>query len=293
MLQEAVNDFLASLAGGDVERSGGSLNTMMAYRNDLGQLYTYISSQNIYDWWHVSPEQLAVYIDEMRQGQGYRPATMARKLATMKAFFRYLRHKGLVGVDPTVDMILPPIEREQPQILSSEQIHMLFNCVDRDTPLGLRDLAMLHLLYATGIRTSELISLDVTHFQAQDPLIHCVNVRGHVKRNRVLPLTAVAADALERYLSNGRPLLQPAVGQQALFLNHRGERLTRQGFWLVIKGHAQRAEIQELSPHMLRHSFAMLMLDSGMDLSSVQELLGHAHISTTQLYCHITPSLNK
>ena len=293
MLQEAVDDFLASLAGGEVERSGGSLNTMMAYRNDLGQLCTYILSQGSHDWWQVTHEQLATYMDKMRMGQGYRPATMARKLATMKAFFRYLRHKGAVSVDPTTDVILPPIERDQPQILSSEQIHTLFNCVDRDTPLGLRDLAMLHLLYATGIRTSELISLDVTHFQAQETLVNCVNVRGHVKRNRVLPLTAVAADALERYLTNGRPLLQPATGQQAIFLNHRGERLTRQGFWLVIKGHAQRAEIEELSPHMLRHSFAMLMLDSGMELSSVQELLGHAHISTTQLYCHITPGLNK
>ncbi|GCE20199.1 tyrosine-type recombinase/integrase [Dictyobacter kobayashii] len=156
--------------------------------------------------------------------------------------------------------------------------------------MGMRDLAMLHLLYATGIRTSELVSLDVDDFCAQDAVIKCAGARGNV---RLLPLTSAAMNVLELYLARARPHCTRHANEQALFLNHHGDRLTRQGFWLIIKGYARRAGIEDLTPHKLRHSFAMLMLDSGMDLGSVQELLGHAHISTTQFYCQLVSTQGK
>jgi integrase/recombinase XerD len=287
LLQDAVDDFVVSLMNGEVDRSGGSRNTMMAYRNDLGQLCSYMRALGITDWLHVTHDQLDDYIREMREGRVYRPTTIARKLAAVKSFFRYMYQKKILLCDPAVGLALPSFERELPQVLSPEAIYDLFRRIEVDTPIGIRDLAMIKLLYATGIRTSELVSLDTDHFQAANANLQCVSMRGNVRRERSLPLTSVAVDAMDNYMLHGRPHLMRYVGEQALFLNHHGERLTRQGFWLIIKGYAHRAGIDDLTPHRLRHSFAILMLNSGMDLGSVQELLGHAHISTTQLYCQL------
>lgn len=287
MLQEAVDDFVVSLANGGIERSGGSYNTIMAYRNDLGQLCSYLMVQGLTTWHHVTLQHLIGYVHEMREGQVYRPSTVARKLAALKSFFRYLCQKGVLAEDPAVGMLLPPLEKDAPQAVNAEQIQRLFQLVDQETPIGLRDLAMLYVLYATGIRTSELVSLDVAHLYQDLSQLQCVGVRGNTRRDRTLPLTSAAMDALGNYLAHGRPHFMRYTSQPALFLNHHGERLTRQGFWLIIKGYARRAGIQDLTPHKLRHSFALLMLKNGVDLSSVQELLGHAHISTTQSYCQL------
>ncbi len=287
MLQKAIEDFFVSLANGEVERSGGSNNTIMAYRNDLGQLCNYMMALGVTNWLHVTPKHLTDYIREMREGQVYRPTTIARKLAAVKSFFRYMYQKKILVCDPSLGISLPPFERDLPQILSSADLYELFRGIALDTPTGIRDLAMIKLLYATGIRTSELVSLDVDHFQVAHATLQCIGLRRNVRYVRVLPLTSAATDALENYLAHGRPHFMRYEGEQALFLNHHGERLTRQGFWLIIKGYARRAGIQDLTPHSLRHSFAILMLSSGMDLGSVQELLGHAHISTTQLYCQL------
>jgi integrase/recombinase XerD len=292
MLKKVIEDFFVSLANGEVERSGGSNNTIMAYRNDLGQLCNYMVALGVTDWLHVTPKHLTDYIREMREGQMYRPTTMARKLASVKSFFRYMFQKKILFSDPALGLTLPPFERELPQVLSSADLYELFRGIALDTPTGLRDLAMIKLLYATGIRTSELVSLNVDHLNVEHATLQCSSERRNVRHTRVLPLTSVAIDALEKYLAHGRPRFMRYNSEQALFLNHHGERLTRQGFWLIIKGYACRAGMQNLTPQQLRHSFAILMLSSGMDLGTVQELLGHAHISTTQLYCQMVQTEN-
>jgi len=260
----------------------------VAYRNDLNQVCSYLTRQQIENWQQVTHEHIAGYLLEMRDAQAYRPATIARKLAALKTFFRYLESTGIITSDPIEKLDTPRIQRELPHILSQEQISNLFRQVDVETQAGKRDFAMLHMLYATGMRVSELISLNLSDFDAEGATILCPGRNGRSKRERVLPLSVIVVEATERYLETARPgLITRHPDEQALFLNHHGERLTRQGFWLIIKGYARQAGITEITPHMLRHSFAILMLQGGMELRSVQELLGHAHISTTQVYSQL------
>ena len=247
-----------------------------------------LKRQQIENWQQVTHEHIAGYLLEMRDAQAYRPATIARKLAALKTFFRYLESTGIITSDPIEKLDAPRIQRELPHILSQEQVANLFRQVDVETSAGKRDFAMLHMLYATGMRVSELVSLNLSDFDAQGATIVCPGRNGRSKRERVLPLLTTVVEATKRYLETARPgLITHHPEEQALFLNHHGERLTRQGFWLIIKGYARQADITEITPHMLRHSFAILMLQGGMDLRSVQELLGHAHISTTQVYSQL------
>ncbi len=288
MLQEVIDEYIASLSLKEQGRSGTNQNTVVAYRNDLNQVCSYLKRQQIENWQQVTHEHIAGYLLEMRDAQAYRPATIARKLAALKTFFRYLESTGIITSDPIEKLDTPRIQREMPHILSQEQISNLFRQVDVETPAGKRDFAMLHMLYATGMRVSELISLNLGDFDAEGATILCPGRNGRSKRERVLPLSVIAVEATERYLETARQgLITRHPDEQALFLNHHGERLTRQGFWLIIKGYARQTGITEVTPHMLRHSFAILMLQGGMELRSVQELLGHAHISTTQVYSQL------
>jgi integrase/recombinase XerD len=288
MLQEVIDEYIASLSlkkqGGD----GTNQNTIVAYRNDLNQVCSYLKRQQIENWQQVTHEHIVGYLLEMQDAQAYRPATIARKLAALKTFLRYLQSTGIITSDPIEKLDAPRIQRELPHVLGQEQIANLFRQVDVETPAGKRDFAMLHMLYATGMRVSELISLDLSDFDAEGATIVCPGRNGRNKRERVLPLSTTVVEATKRYLEIARPgLIARHPEEQALFLNHHGERLTRQGFWLIIKGYARQAGITEITPHMLRHSFAILMLQGGMELRSVQELLGHAHISTTQVYSQL------
>ena len=288
MLQEVIDEYIASLSSKEQGRSGTNQNTIVAYRNDLNQVCSYLKRQQIENWQQVTHEHIAGYLLEMRDAQAYRPATIARKLAALKSFFRYLESTGIITSDPIEKLDAPRIQRELPHILSQEQLSNLFRQVDVETPVGKRDFAMLHMLYATGMRVSELISLDLGDFNAGSATVLCPGRNGRSKRERVLPLPAKVVEATKRYLETVRPgLIARHPEEQALFLNHHGERLTRQGFWLIIKGYARLAGITEITPHMLRHSFAISMLQGGMELRSVQELLGHAHISTTQVYSQL------
>ena len=288
MLQEVIDEYIASLSLKEQGHGGTNQNTVMAYRNDLNQVCSYLKRQEIENWQQVTHEHIAGYLLEMRDAQAYRPTTIARKLAALKTFFRYLESTGIITSDPIEKLDAPRIQRELPHILSQEQIANLFRQVVVETPAGKRDFAMLHLLYATGMRVSELISLNLSDFDAEGATMVCPGRNGRSKRERVLPLPAISVEATKRYLETARPgLIIRHPEEQALFLNHHGERLTRQGFWLIIKGYARRASITEITPHMLRHSFAILMLQEGMELRSVQELLGHAHISTTQVYSQL------
>jgi len=290
MLHDIIDEYLLSLSIDDVDPRGTSeglanQNTIVAYRNDLNQTSNYLCRQQVQDWSEVTQEHIAAYLLEMREAQGYRPATIARKLAALKAFFRYLRATGLITLDPLEQLESPRISKQPPQTLTPEQIASLFQQVDVSLVAGKRDFAMLQMLYATGMRVSELVSLDLTDFRADLATVVCPGQRGRSRRERTLPLSHVAVEAAKQYLEGVRPQLVSRHPElQALFLNHHGERLTRQGFWLIIKGYARQAGITAITPHVLRHSFAVLMLREGMELRSVQELLGHAHISTTQVY---------
>ena len=285
MLQDVIDEYIASLSSKEQGHGGTNQNTVVAYRNDLKQVCSYLKRQQIENWQQVTHELIEGYLLEMHDAQAYRPATVARKLAALKTFFRYMESSGIISSDPIENLGAPRIQRELPHILSPEQITDLFRQVDVETPAGKRDFAMLHMLYATGMRVSELISLNLADFDAINATVVCPGRNGRSKRVRVLPLSTTVVEATNRYMQVARPrLITRHPDEQALFLNHHGERLTRQGFWLIIKGYARQAGIIEITPHMLRHSFAILMLQGGMELRSVQELLGHAHISTTQVY---------
>jgi integrase/recombinase XerD len=299
MLQEVVDEFLTSLSIEDTAADGPSegvanRNTVVAYRNDLTQASTYLARQRVQNWQEVTREHIAAYLLEMRENQAYRPTTIARKLAALKAFFRYLRTSGLIVADPLESLEAPRIQKEPPHALTPEQIASLFQQIDREQPAGRRDFAMFHLLYATGMRVSELVSLDLNDLSLEQATVLCPGRRGRSKRERTLSLTGVVIEATRHYLEHVRPQLSARHPDElALFLNHHGERLTRQGFWLIIKGYARQAGITDITPHRLRHSFAVLMLREGMELRSVQEMLGHAHISTTQVYSQVATRIER
>lgn len=293
MLQDVVDEYLTSLSVEDTSADGTSegvvnRNTVVAYRNDLTQASAYLNRQNVQNWPEVTREHIAAYLLEMRENQAYRPTTIARKLAALKAFFRYLRASGLIAVDPLENFEAPRIQKTPPHALTQEQVANLFRQIDVTQPGGKRDFAMFHLLYATGMRVSELVSLNVGDIHLDLATVLCPGRRGRSKRERTLPLSTIAVESARHYLDNVRPQMTARHPEErALFLNHHGERLTRQGFWLIIKGYARQAGITDITPHRLRHSFAVLMLREGMELRSVQELLGHAHISTTQVYSQV------
>jgi integrase/recombinase XerD len=294
MLQEGIDAYISSLSTKEQGREGTNQNTIVAYRNDLNQACAYLARQGVEDWPQVTRAHIAAYLLQMRDELDYRPTTIARKLASLKTFFRHLRASGTFSVDPIEEMNAPRIQKEPPRILSQEQVADLFRQVATNSPSGIRDLAMLHLLYATGMRVSELVALNLEHIDLEQATVICAGRNGKNRRERVLPLSLIALDQIKNYLANARQrLIQHHPDEQALFVNHHGERLTRQGFWLIIKGYARQANITGITPHMLRHSFAILMLQNGMELRSVQELLGHAHIATTQVYSQLARETSK
>jgi integrase/recombinase XerD len=287
MLQEAVDKFIISLSSAEEIRGKSNKNTIVAYRNDLHQFCTYLDHIQVEDWQQVTSEHIDGYMREMREGQAYQPTTIARKVATLKSFFRHITSDGTITMSPVETLETPHVQKELPSVLRADQVASLFRQVEVETPIGQRDLSMLHMLYATGMRVTELISLNLADVDTQQATVIC---SGRDKQNRlcVLPLSPLVIEVTLQYVQVSRPLLgvhHPDA--EALFLNHHGERLTRQGFWLIIKGYARRAGIEEITPQLLRHSFAMLMLERGMELRSVQALLGHAHITTTQVYSHL------
>ncbi len=266
-----------------------SENTKEAYKNDLHQLADYLAGpQGTLDWTAVSREKLGQYIASLKQ-RDYANRTVARKVAAMKSFFSFLQQEGVVKNDPTDDLDSPRVERLLPKPLSYEDVVKLLDQPAKkgNTPEAKRDAAMLELIYATGMRVSEVVSLQITNLDLQNGVVRCV---GKGSKERLLPIHQGAVAAVQAYLREGRPNLAKAKDADgAVFLNRRGERLTRQGFWLILKGYGQDAGIKApLTPHTLRHSFATHMLRGGAPLRNVQELLGHASISTTQIYTYLT-----
>jgi integrase/recombinase XerD len=291
----SVNEFLEFLA---VEK-GASGNTIAAYRNDLGQMEEFLASTAKSNgngvgvpWLAINQGQVMEYILHLKSpradGKGYSEATVARKVAAVKSFFSFLQAEGKVKVNPTETLASPKVGKSLPKPLTVQEIdELLEQPMKRNTPEARRDRAMLELMYATGLRVTELVSLDVTDCELKGERPH-VRLVGKGNRERQIPLLDQPVQEVEEYIRFARPRLVGERNELALFVNRRGERLTRQGFWLILKGYAQEAGISgRVTPHTLRHSFATHMLRGGMDIHKVQELLGHANISTTQVYTQV------
>ena len=209
---------------------------------------------------------------------------MTRAVASLRSFYGYLLRRGWVRDDPAKGIVPGKVTRKLPQILTSKEVELFLEQPDRTDPKGIRDHAMLELLYATGIRVSELIALDVNSLNLTGGFLRC----GAPGKERIIPLYATAVKALERYLKEVRPQLIDGPQEEALFVNMNGGRMSRQGFWKIIKHYQEKAGIQkEITPHTLRHSFAAHLLENGADLRSIQEMLGHADISSTQIYAQV------
>lgn len=261
---------------------GFSDNTISAYRNDLAQLSDFVSAGPVaLDL--MERGTVVAFILHLRERE-YAPTTVARKIAAVKSFCHFLRRQGLAETDPTESIDSPRVRKYLPKAASFDEIMRLLAQLDGSAPTTLRDKAMLELLYATGLRVTELVSLDVAHVHLDTNTVQCM---GRGNKERAIPFGGLAREALERYLDGARAALAGRHTSPALFLNHHGERLTRQGFWLIIKGYAKQAGIETITPHTLRHSFATHQLSNGADLRTVQELLGHSSIATTQVYTHM------
>lgn len=290
MLQEAVDDYISALSAKEDEHARTNTNTVIAYLNDLTQLGLYLQKQDIEKWSQVTHEHITSYLLVMREGQSYRPATIARKLAAYKSFFRYLRRELIIENNPVEKLEAPRIPKEPAPILTAEQMSSLFHAVPIDTVAGQRDFAMLYMLYATGMRASELVALNVNDVDLEHATVMYPTRIIQTRQERLLSLPAPVIEMFSLYLAKARPRLARHTEEQAFFLNHHGERLTRQGFWLIIKGYAREVGIDEITPHMLRRSFAILMIKGGMELRSIQELLERTHISTVSMYNRVAPS---
>ncbi|MGA2285965.1 MAG: site-specific tyrosine recombinase XerD [Dehalococcoidia bacterium] len=290
-MDDQVGQFLHYLS---VEK-GSSANTIAAYSIDLTQFRGYLSASRNGNgdtlWGGVNRAAVIEYISDLKRRQ-YAEATVARKIAAIKAFFAFLHQvEGVVKQNPTENVGFR-VPKSLPKPLSIKEVDELLEQPARvATPEAKRDKAMLELLYATGMRVTELVSLDMSsiHTNADAPHVRCM---GKGSKERTIPIHKDALEAVEEYLNDSRPRLARDSQELALFLNRRGDRLTRQGFWLILKGYAKKAAINKsVTPHTLRHSFATHMLRGGAPLRNVQELLGHANMSTTQVYTKLTDDM--
>jgi integrase/recombinase XerD len=291
-MDDSVNSFLQHL----VVEKGFSRNTLEAYRNDLGQFQEFTrgrpngASTGAHSWQAVDLNLLNEYITDLRGRKGYRETTTARKVAALKSFFSFLVMNGEIDEDPTESLGSPRVGRTLPRCLSEDEVARLLDEASKTgTPESQRDATILELLYATGLRVSELVSLNVQDIDLQESYVRCW---GKGSRERIAYLYPKALAELKEYLAGARvALLGARKNEQALFVNHRGERLTRQWVWNILKSYSKKAGIDErITPHTLRHSFATHLLQNGASLRHVQELLGHSSISTTQVYTHLADS---
>ena len=284
-MNDPLDEFLSFLSA----EKGASNNTVAAYRNDLRQLATYMKpKEDGKSWEKVDRVIIQDFILDLKSRK-YAETTVARKVAAIRSFFSFLESEGMISSNPTEGLASPRVGKMLPKAISPNEVdELLEQPCKRSTPEARRDRAMLELLYATGMRVTELVSLDLTNLNL-DPENAYVKCSGKGAKERVIPIHEQAAEAVQEYLDEPRPALVRNKNEKALFVNRRGERLTRQGFWLILKGYARAANLREdVTPHTLRHSFATHMLRGGMPLRHVQEMLGHANISTTQVYTHLT-----
>jgi integrase/recombinase XerD len=292
-MQEQIDNYLNHLQN----KLSSSQNTVAAYRNDLKQFYRFIlepartplgviSSNGLVpkEWSEVTRTNLVAFLNHLGERQ-YTTTSIARKTAAVKSFFRYLIDQALIRHDPTERLEAPKVRKAPPRSLTPAQVSQLLALPASSNRLeGLRDNAMLQTIYATGMRVSEMVALNVVDVD-QNGTVRCIGRGG---RERLIPLGESARQALDTYLNGARNTIVRSPEEQALFVNHRGVRLTRQGFWLILKNYARKAGLSEdITPQTLRHSVAVHLLDNNADLKSIQELLGHASITTTQIYVQV------
>ena len=305
-MDRTISSFLQHL----IVEKGFSRNTSDAYRNDLGQFWTFLqdhsddpstgngsgngngpdyeSSKGNFTWAKVDINVLNMYIQDLKVRKGYRDTTTARKVASIKSFFGFLSENSIITEDPTESLGSPRVGRTLPKFLSEEDVASLLDTAYKSgSNEGKRDAVIMELLYATGLRVGELVSINLQDVDLSEAYIRCM---GKGSKERLVYLHSKALEELRRYLRESRiALLGHRRSESALFVNHRGERLTRQWVWTILKTYAQKAGIdQNITPHTLRHSFATHLLQNGASLRHVQELLGHSSISTTQVYTHLT-----
>ena len=286
-MRQEIQSFLDQLS---IEK-GFSDNTLEAYRNDLNQLANFVEELAVIqdynpEWATVDRNLLISYILNLKD-RNYAATTVARKVAAVKSFFDFLVAEGTLRSDPTENLSSPKVGKSLPKPLAAAEVAaLLAEPAKLSSPEAKRDEAMIELLYACGMRISELVALNMVDINLGAGFVRCL---GKGAKERIIPIHEKAAQVIEYYIKEARPLLLRNKDEEALFLNRRGERLTRQGFWLILKAYAKAAGIEkEVTPHTLRHSFATHMLRGGADLRAVQELLGHANISSTQIYTHLT-----
>jgi integrase/recombinase XerD len=278
-------DFLAYL---ELER-GLSRNTLEAYRIDLLQFGEFLSRRDVSPL-EVGHRDLAAFLSELADGTEDRaavaPATLQRKAACLRSFYRHLRREGLLEYDPTAELRGPPRLQKLPLVLTREEVSLLLRQPAGMEPLALRDRALLEVMYACGLRASETIALELGDVDLDEGMLRA---RGKGSKERIVPVGSAAVAALCAWCERGRPTLEGEASTHALFLNHRGRSLTRQGLYKIVQSHARSAGLAErMSPHTLRHTFATHLLAGGCDLRSVQDMLGHADLVTTQIYTHLS-----
>ena len=254
-------------------------NTIQAYKRDLNFFFEYLNKNKI-EYLNVEYDDIQKYIEELNN-EGRKAASISRRLATLRSFYGYLLKKKLIKSIPTNKVNTPKVEKKAPMILTSDEVEILLSQPKSDHLKGIRDKAMLEFAYATGMKVSEIINLDLKDVNLVDSYVVCNE--GYSKR--VVPLGRISKEALVEYLDNSRPYLLKTDDEKPLFVNVMGNRLTRQGFWKIIKQYQEQAHIEkEITPHVLRHSFATHLLQNGADMRAVQTMLGHTDIASTQVY---------
>ena len=278
-----MTDYIAAYREYLAEEKQASANTLSSYIRDLTQFQSWLITNNAADLRKVKKDTINEYLLHMNHS-GKSPATVTRSTASIKSFYNYMVQIGAVKTNPAKAVVAMKVERKYPEILTNREVELFLEqpkCVDEK---GFRDHAMLELLYATGIRVSELIGLNVNDVNLSAGFIRCQS-KG---KERIIPLYPAAVKALSDYIKDVRPQLLADPEETALFVNMNGERMSRQGFWKIVKHYQEMAQIdKDITPHTLRHSFAVHLLENGADLRSIQEMLGHADISSTQIYTHV------
>ena len=263
-----------------------AVNTVESYKRDVIQYITYLNNTGVEDLAATTKTTVLSYLLTL-QKEGRASSTVSRTLASLRSFYVFMIQNGMVKTDPTSNLEAPHVEKKPPQILTSAEVELLLEQPSTSENKGIRDKAMLELLYATGIRVSELINLNMTDVNLQMSFICCRTD----KKERIIPMGNKAKEALAAYIETSRPCMIKNEDEKALFVNCSGARISRQGFWKIIKYYQHKADIsKDITPHTLRHSFAAHLLENGADLRSIQEMMGHADISSTQVYSKLINS---
>ena len=256
-----------------------SNNTLQSYKRDITQYESYINEENL-QYLKVTNEDIKKYLENLKN-IGKKTSTISRNLASIRSFYQYLVRTKKVKEDPTEGIQSPKVEKRVPSVLSSKEVELLLEQPKTVDLKGIRDKAMLEFAYATGMRVTEIINLDIDDVNLKEGYVSCSNAN----KQRNIPLGAISINALKEYIKKARPYLIKSEDEKSLFVNINGKRLTRQGFWKIVKFYKEQAHIEkDITPHVLRHSFATHLLQNGADLKAIQVMLGHSDISSTQVY---------